>query len=118
MKLLVLLIVLAGVGIYFYPQFNEQAAGPCPALEKRVARVVQSQLADLPASADPRLTAALTAVRTALPLGGVAQAYVHDRFPALPAQIACVGAYWKLLIDPSVTKFTSGAMPVLQQRKG
>ena len=117
MKLLILLIVLAGVGIYFYPGLNEHADGPCLALEKRVGRMVQEQIGALPPGSDPRLLAALTAVRNALPIGGVADAYVLDRFPALPPNIGCVGAYWKLLLDPNVTKFTSGAMPVLQKKK-
>ncbi len=116
MKTLILLILLAGAGIYFYPGWKEHADGPCLALEKRIAVLVQEQLRALPPSADPRLAAALNAVRTALPIGGVADSYVHERFPALPPEIGCVGAYWKLLLDPNMTKFISGAMPVLQKK--
>jgi len=116
MKLLVLLIVLAGVGIYFYPQVNEQAGSPCAALEKKISAIVQAQLRALPAGSDPRLAAALNAVRNAAPLGGLADAYVRERFPALPREIGCVGAYWKLMLDSNVTKFASGALPLLQKR--
>jgi hypothetical protein len=116
MKILILLIVLAGAGIFFYPRVAEHTDNACTALELRIAAVVQDQLKTLPAGADPRLAAALNAVRTAAPIGGLADAYVHDRFPALPPEIGCVGAYWKLMLDSNVTKFTAGALPLIQKR--
>ncbi len=116
MKILILLIPLLGVGIYVYPGLTEHTDGPCSALEKRIGVLVEEQLHSARPAADPRLAAALNAVHSALPTGGLAYSYVHERFPALPPEIGCVGAYWKLMLDPNVTKFSSGAAPLLQKK--
>jgi hypothetical protein len=116
MKILILLIPLLGVGIYVYPGLTEHTDGPCTALEKRVAAIVEEQLHAVNPATDPRLAAALNAVHSALPTGGLAFAYVHERFPALPPELGCVGAYWKLLLDPNVTKFSTDAVPLLRKK--
>ncbi len=110
MRLLILLALVAG-GAWFAPQFAEDAQGPCPALERRVAELVKVETTRLPGSASG-IAGLLSALQGAANASGgaIAQAYVRDRFPLLPPDLACVAAWWKLKIDPDLGPYLQGML--------
>jgi hypothetical protein len=105
MRFLILLALLAA-GAWFAPQFAEDADGPCPALERRVAALVQAEAAKLPggASGDPRMAGLMAAVQGVASASGgaLAEAYVRERLPQLPRGVGCVVGWWKLKLDPDL----------------
>lgn len=112
---LLILLALAGAGAWLTPQFKEGAKGPCPALELRVAQLVGREAGKLPANfaADPRISQFLAMVKGAAASSGgaVAQSYVAHDFPGLPPNFACVGGWWKLLVDPDLGPVVRGLLP-------
>lgn len=95
MKLLIAaLLVLAGV--YFYPQFNENTATSCGAVEKRFVRDAFS------GSQGGDIFAALLA--SGATDGALAASMVKSAYPNLPATLGCLRVYYELMIDPGMAK--------------
>jgi len=111
---LLMLFALIAAGAWFGPQFAEDAEGPCPALERRVAELVKSEAVKLPAgvAGDGRIAGLLSALQGMANTSGgaIAQAYVRDRFPQLPPELACVAAWWKLKFDPDLGPYIQGLL--------
>lgn len=105
MRLLLLLALLIG-GAWFVPQFSEQVAAPCPAMELRTVAVLDAEVARLPPAManDPRLPRARAQLAALLGVtrGGMAEAAVRERFPYLPPGAGCVVGWWKLTLDPDI----------------
>ncbi len=84
----------AGVG-YLYPLWNEHAATPCQAVEKRF-------LTTADADAHPAHLLSLAVARAYLePLshGWVAATQAKGHYPALPSDLGCAVGYWRDLLD-------------------
>ena len=115
MRLLILLALLAP-GAWFAPQFAEGANAPCPALEQRIAALVKAEGSRLATdlAADAPIAGLLGIIRGALAdasRGALADAYVRDRFPQLPPDLACIAAWWKLRFDPDLAPIMRGLLP-------
>ena len=111
---LLMLLALVAAGAWFGPQFAEDAEGPCRALERRVADLVKREAARLPGdgTGDGRNAGLLSALQGVANASGgaIAQAYVRDRFPQLPPELACVAAWWKLRFDPDLGPYLQGML--------
>lgn len=80
MKLL-FLILLAGVGAYFFPQFYEEAEGPCQALETKAIRVNSA-------------TSLVGNLALSISDGSVGRQIASEHYPDLPRYIGCVITYY------------------------
>ena len=92
MRTLLLLIMIALAGAWFYPPYAEEAPNICSAFEQRMSRLVQAEASRvLPQGRtnDPRVNALLDTMKTAVAgaNGAIAQAYVKDKFPQMPAEL-------------------------------
>lgn len=95
MKLLIL-IVVALAGLYFYPQINEDTSSPCGALEKRYIRTAFS------GSDGSKVLGALFTAGSGS--GDLAASAVKTASPNLPAPIGCLKFYYQLMLDPDMAK--------------
>ncbi len=118
MRFLLLLILAAAAGAWFYPPYAEGTPNSCAAFEKKLNGLVQAETKKLPAgvSADPRVAGLMgmfsAAVQTAN--GMIAEMYIKQNFPQLPPSIGCVAAYWKITFDPDLSQYVKGRMPQLR----
>src|ERR1700712_2215267 len=106
MKFLILLVAVIVAGAFLYPPYAERTDTVCAAFEKRVATLAGQQAKDLPSSisSDPRAAAVLGAIHgtASVSSGLLAESYVRDQFPQLPANVGCVAGYWKTKFDPDL----------------
>lgn len=118
MKFLLLLIVVALAGAWYYPPYAEHAPNACAAFEKKMNTLVQAQAQTLPAgiAKDPRLAGVMGMVQSALQAanGALAESYIRDKFPQLPPALGCVAAYWKITFDPDLTQYVKGGLRLPQ----
>lgn len=117
MRTLLLLIILLLAGAWFYPPYAEGTENACSALEKRMSTLAQAEAQRaVPAgkAADPRITAMLEVMKSAVASaqGAIAQAYIREKFPQLPPSVGCVAGYWKFTVDPDLSQFFKGKRPV------
>ncbi len=104
MKLILLLVIILGFAAYFLPARLEVAAAPCAALETRAGRLIDGEMAKLPAKAQ--------AARPTVALGPLIGETVSRRLPGVPPEIACAVAYWFTVFQPDVTMLLPGlALP-------
>lgn len=80
MKFLILLAMVIA-GIYAFPQFYEEADGPCQALEKKALRVNSA-------------TSIVGNLALSLSDGSVGREIAADHYPDLPRHIGCVITYY------------------------
>lgn len=117
MRTLLLLVLIALAGAWFYPPYAEEAPNICSAFEKRMARLVQAEATRvLPQGRtnDPRVNALLDTMKTVVAgaNGAIAQAYVKDKFPQMPAEVGCDLAFWKITFDPDLTQYMKGKIGI------
>ena len=94
MKLLLLLIGLAGLAAYVLPGRLEVTPTPCLALDARAARLIEAS----------RLPMAGRAVEPSRVVGDLVQRHV----PFLPPEIGCAAAYWLTVYQPDLTRLVPG----------
>ena len=92
--LFVVLVVSAGAIFFAYPPLLEDSDGECSALELRVAGLASRDSSGL-------LTVSPLYGSTSSQPGGAV--FARDRYPLLPTAVGCAIAYWKTVLDPSVT---------------
>ena len=88
MKTLLLIVGLAAIGLAFYPQINENARGACHALEKRIVQSIPRHSTNTAADTAIGRTF-LGALIGELSDGGLAAAYVKQRYPNMPPLLGC-----------------------------
>jgi hypothetical protein len=110
MRFLLLLVLLAGAGIFLYPPWAEGTDSACAAFEHRAKALAAAQLEQTghAAGGNSRLQQVLGLVQSVAPTGMLADAYIRARFPDLPPPLACTAAYWKSVQDPDLLHAVAG----------
>lgn len=115
MRFLLLLIVLAGLGAWFYPPYAEGTANSCAAFEKKLGGLLQAETKKLPGgmAGDPRVAGFMGALSSVVQAanGMMAEIYIRQNFPQLPPAVGCVAAYWKITFDPDLGQYIKGRLP-------
>ena len=113
MRIILLFVILAFGGAWFYPQYAEGTDNACSAFEKRMAALVQSEskrvLPENKAN-DPKIKALVEMMNSVVAgaKGAIASAYIREKFPMLPPSAGCVAAFWKITVDPDLTQYIRG----------
>ena len=111
MKFLLLLIIAAGFAGYFLPAKQEDTATACAALEKRVRRLAEAEIAKLPQSTDPRAQAALAQAKAQIPTSTTVETLVREHLPMLPPEAGCATAYWVTVFQPDLRTLIPSLLP-------
>jgi hypothetical protein len=90
---LALVIILLAAAVFAYPPLLENSDGECSALEELVAH---------PASHDGSGRLAVGALYGSSSSSPSGAAFATDRYPALPVEVGCALAYWKIVFDPPI----------------
>lgn len=107
MKIILLLIIVGLLGALFLPPQLESTHSNCEALTLRVRRMVEIELAKLPANvATAKALSAIAAVRAQLPTGRAIAAVIEARFPQVPPDAGCAVAYWATQIWPDIRSWS------------
>lgn len=97
MKILLLLIGIAGFAAYVLPGRLEVTPTPCLALDARVARLLGA--AKLPADA------------ARIDVGRIVGEVMQRNVPFLPPEIGCAAVYWLTVYQPDLTRLAPGLAP-------
>ena len=111
MKFILLLLIAVGVGAYFLPAQQESTATACGALETRVRRLAEAELAKLPQVANPKAQGAITTARTQIPGGAAIEAIIREKLPFLPHEVGCAAGYWATVYQPDLRQLVPGLLP-------
>lgn len=95
MKLLLLVVIVVGAGLYLYPAWHEDTANVCEALDHRAAEIVSARGQDNSSGL----------IRNAS--GGIVAAEEDARIPGLPASLGCVVRYWQLTLVPNLETYSA-----------
>jgi len=108
---LLLLLLAAAAGAWFYPQMRDGADTPCAALERRFAALMAQEFARLPAAlaGDRRAAQVLAQAQDAARngTGAFGRGFAEQKFPKLPPDLACAAGWWQMFLAadlPSVMR--------------
>ncbi len=100
MPLIIFVVGLLLIAVGF-PMINEDASGPCSALEYRVASAVPMGDGTKP---DDALASAFIRAIVGASGGSLAAALVKQKYPNLPPVLGCTIAYWQTEFDPNALR--------------
>jgi hypothetical protein len=96
MKSLVALLALVAVVSFGYPLLSEDSGNECDAFERLAVRLT---LGTAPRRS-PTPDLLISQFLQGLSKGQFARAEARDRYPNVPATVACTILYWRAVADP------------------
>jgi hypothetical protein len=111
MKLLLLVLIAALAVAYFLPGKQEGTDTPCTALTVRAQRLIDEEVARLPASSDPKVQSSIAAARAQASTDVLLQTLIRARMPFLPPEPACAVAYWASVWQPDLRQLAPVLLP-------
>ena len=109
----VVLIVLIGLVLaaYVMPPRLEATADNCAALDARVRRLFDFEIARLRGLNGASSPATAPGARPPVPGGGVISNLVRANLPFLPPEAACAAAYWTSVFQPDLRRYAPTLFP-------
>ena len=111
MKFILLLLLLGFAGGFFLPGRQEGTDTPCAALDVRMRRLLDGELAKLPANSNPKVQDAIAAAKAQAPGGSAVAGIVRAKLPFLPAEPTCAAAYWLTVYQPDLRLLAPALLP-------
>ncbi len=101
---MILLLLVAIVGAaYFLPSQIEATPNNCDAVNTRVRKLAEVELAKLPAiAATAKGQNAIGAAKAQMPSGRAITALIQAKLPQVPPEAGCAAAYWATQIWPDI----------------
>lgn len=112
MKIILLLLVAVLGTAFFLPPQLESTPSNCDAVNARVRKMAEIELAKLPANATTaKAQSAIAAAKAQMPSGQAITAMIQAHLPDVPPEAGCAAAYWATQLWPDIRSWIPGTRP-------